>query len=108
MGDFNGRIGKQKQGEETIIGKNGTSERSKNGTRMALENNLKFMNSCFKIKECRRWTWIRGDGKYRNEIDYIASNHPKAFQNLEIPSYGKFKTRVSPKDMQATSSLIKR
>lgn len=116
MGDFNGRIGKQRQGEEAIIGKYGSSIRTENGKRMvnmALENNLKFMNSCFKKKESRRWTWTRGDGKYRNEIDYIASNSPKAFQNIEVINQFNFSSNhrmvravLSPKNPKKPRNLF--
>lgn len=87
MGDFNGKIGRQKHGEESVMGNFGIGKRSKNGERVvniALENNLTFINSIFKKKPANKWTWISPDGSYRNEIDYIMSNQPKFFQNVNV------------------------
>ncbi|GBP71967.1 Craniofacial development protein 2 [Eumeta japonica] len=64
IGDFNGRIGTQRTGEDNIIGKFGFGRRSKNGDRMIVmtfENNLAFMNSFFKINTKKKWTWQSPD-----------------------------------------------
>ncbi|XP_045446676.1 uncharacterized protein LOC123654859 [Melitaea cinxia] len=86
MGDFNEKIGKQKHGEETVIGNHGIGTRSKNGKRivnLALENNITILNSAFNKRNTRKWTWISPDGTYRNEIDFI-SNQPKFFQDVRL------------------------
>lgn len=95
IGDFNGRIGSQRIGEENIVGKYGYGRRSKNGERMikiAVENNLAFMNSFFKKRLGKRWTWISPDGLFKNEIDYIATNNTKVFQNVSILNQFDFNT----------------
>ncbi|GBP35076.1 Putative uncharacterized transposon-derived protein F52C9.6 [Eumeta japonica] len=50
----------------------------------ALENKLTIINTCFKKKENRRWTWRSPTGQYKNEIDYIFSNQPSLFENIEV------------------------
>ncbi|GBP79249.1 Craniofacial development protein 2 [Eumeta japonica] len=95
IGDFNGRIGTQRTGEDNVIGKFGFGRRTKNGERMivmAFENNLAFMNSFFKINTKKKWTWQSPDGSYKNEIDYIATNNRKLFQNVNILSQFNFNT----------------
>jgi hypothetical protein len=94
MGDFNAKIGKPKQEEYLIMGKHGYGKRNERGQKLvdfALEHNLTIINTCFKKKENRRWTWISPNGLYKNEIDYILSNQPNLFQdittlNLNYPS----------------------
>ncbi|CAF4921283.1 unnamed protein product [Pieris macdunnoughi] len=95
MGDFNGRIGRRRPGEENIIGDFGFGPRSKNGERMlnlALENNLAFMNSFFKKVTAKKWTWISPDGRHKNEIDYIGTNNRKPFQNVSVLNQLNFNT----------------
>ncbi|CAK1579748.1 unnamed protein product [Parnassius mnemosyne] len=95
IGDFNGRIGSQQIGEENVVGKFGFGRRSKNGKRMikmALENNLAFMNNFFKKDPRKNWTWLSTDGSYRNKIDYIATNNRKVFQDVSILSQFNFNT----------------
>lgn len=95
MGDFNGQIGTQKNGEEYIIGRYGFGFRSKNGTRLvnfATENKLSILNSFYKKKPQKKWTWISPSGLYKNEIDYILSNNQKPFQNITIISNLNFNT----------------
>lgn len=95
MGDFNGRIGSQRTGEDKVIGNFGFGRRSKNGERMinmALENNLAYMNSFFRKKSNKKWTWISPDGLTRNEIDYIATNSKKSFQDVSIINQFNFNT----------------
>lgn len=95
IGDFNGRIGSQRTGEENIIGKFGYGRRSKNGERMikmALENNLAFMNSFFRKDPKQKWTWLSPDGSYKNEIDYIATNKKMFFHDINILNQFNFST----------------
>lgn len=95
IGDFNGRIGSQRTGEENIIGKFGYGRRSKNGERMikmALENNLAFMNSFFRKDPKKKWTWLSPDGSYKNEIDYIATNKKMFSHDINILNQFNFST----------------
>lgn len=95
MGDFNGQIGIQNSGEENTIGNYGYGNRSKNGTRLvnfALENRLSILNSFYKRKPSKKWTWISPNGQYKNEIDFIMSNNRKAFKNISIINNLNFHT----------------
>ncbi|CAH2106597.1 unnamed protein product [Euphydryas editha] len=95
MGDFNGKIGKRKQGEESIIGKHCIGKRNKNGERViniALQNNITILNSLFKKKSSRKWAWMSPDGRYHNEIDFIMSNQPRSFQNVDVINNQNFNT----------------
>ncbi|XP_022832244.1 craniofacial development protein 2-like [Spodoptera litura] len=87
MGDFNAQIGKALQGEDSAFGKYSNGKRSKHGQRLvefALENNLKFTNSMFKIRKNRKWTWLSPNGQHRTEIDYIltSSNVKRPLQTM--------------------------
>lgn len=95
MGDFNGQIGIQNSGEENTIGNYGYGNRSKNGTRLvnfALENRLSILNSFYKKKPSKKWTWISPNGQYKNEIDFIMSNNRKVFKNVSIINNLNFNT----------------
>ncbi|XP_063391796.1 uncharacterized protein LOC134677293 [Cydia fagiglandana] len=95
MGDFNGKIGTQQQGEEATIGNYGIGKRNGNGERvvsMAKENNLALLSSFFKNKPERKWTWKSPDGVYKNEIDHIATNQRKVFMNVEVINQFNFYT----------------
>ncbi|GBP23084.1 Craniofacial development protein 2 [Eumeta japonica] len=87
MGDFNAKIGAPKDTENFIMKQYGYGVRNDRGQRLidfALENKLTIINTCFKKKENRRWTWRSPTGQYKNEIDYILSNQPSLFQNIEV------------------------
>ncbi|CAG4937562.1 unnamed protein product [Colias eurytheme] len=88
MGDFNAQIGtKVKSGEEYTIGKYGQGKRSKNGSRLvtfALENKFKILNSFYKKKKTKKWTWMSPNGLYKNEIDFIMSNNSKIIKDVSI------------------------
>ncbi|CAG4972521.1 unnamed protein product [Colias eurytheme] len=95
MGDFNGQIGTQNRGEEYSIGDFGFGTRSKNGTRLvnfSLENKLSVLNSFYKKKLTKKWTWISPNGLHKNEIDFIMSNNRKAFKDLSIIQNLNFNT----------------
>ncbi|GBP70624.1 Craniofacial development protein 2 [Eumeta japonica] len=87
MGDFNAKIGAPKDTENCIMKQYGYGVRNDRGQRLidfALENKLTIINTCFKKKENRRWTWRSPTGQYKNEIDYILSNQPSLFENIEV------------------------
>lgn len=95
MGDFNAQIGEKQYEEEYVLGKHGLGKRSPNGQRLVeflLEHNLTLLNSVFKKNTKNKWTWISPDGRYKNEIDYITSNFPKAFSNTSVISKLNFNT----------------
>lgn len=87
MGDFNGQVGTKSEVGEYVLGKYGSGKRSENGQRLinfCYEHNFKVMNSFFKNKTTRKWTWISPNGKTKNEIDYIITNKPKIFNNVTV------------------------
>lgn len=95
MGDFNGQIGKQRNGEEYTIGNHGYGSRSNNGSRLVsfgIENKLSILNSFYKKKTSKKWTWISPNGRYKNEIDYIMSNNVKVFKDLSVLNNFNFNT----------------
>lgn len=85
MGDFNAQVGAPRNGEDMVLGPYySKSKRSRNGHKlmeMAFENHLKLMNTQFKKRALKRWTWVSPDGRYRNEIDYFLTNRPKCFDD---------------------------
>ncbi|KAL0839235.1 hypothetical protein ABMA28_016001 [Loxostege sticticalis] len=95
MGDFNGQIGTQNSGEEHAIGSHGFGTRSKNGSRLvnfSLENRLSILNSYYKKKITKKWTWISPNGLHKNEIDFIMSNNKKVFKNVSVIQNLNFNT----------------
>lgn len=68
IGDFNAKVGCSKANEYPILGKHGFGERNARGDRLinyAFEYKLSIMNTFFKKKQNRRWTWISPDQKQR-------------------------------------------
>nr|XP_026497976.1 craniofacial development protein 2-like [Vanessa tameamea] len=94
MGDFNAKIGVLERGEHMVLKQFGCGKRNERGQRLvdfALEHKLTIINTCFKKKPNKRWTWRSPNGKNKNEIDYILSNQPRIFHdigtlNLNYPS----------------------
>lgn len=87
MGDLNAKIGKPRQEEHLIMKNNGYGVRNSRGQRLidfALENNLSIMNTFFKKKLKNKWTWRSPDWKHKNEIDFILSNRPSLFENVDV------------------------
>ena len=77
MGDFNGKVGQQLQGDEGAVGAFGLGERNERGTRLvqfATSKNLRIENTFCKKSKNRKWTWKSPNGAVMNEIDYILSN----------------------------------
>ena len=97
MGDFNGQIGVRRPEENTIIGPFTYSNkpRSRNGekiTNFAKGNNLIILNTMYKKKKNKMWTWISPDGKIKNEIDFMMTNKSNYFTNFNIISKFNFNT----------------
>ncbi|CAG4913137.1 unnamed protein product [Colias eurytheme] len=87
LGDLNAKIGQRKPEESTILGPYCYGKRNSRGEKLiqyALKNKFTIINSIFKKNTKHLWTWITPDKKTRNQIDYILSNHPKLFTNIEI------------------------
>ncbi|XP_062525564.1 uncharacterized protein LOC134199212 [Bombyx mori] len=95
LGDFNAKIGQPKKEEKFVMGQYGLGQRNERGERLleyALEYRLAIINTYFKKRPSRRWTWKSPDEKVKNEIDYIMTNVPKIVQNYEVLSNVKFQT----------------
>lgn len=95
MGDFNAQVGTKLNKDEHVLGNFGYGKRSPNGQRLVdllLEHNLTLTNSIFQKNKNNKWTWISPDGKYKNEIDYIISSHPKFFTDTSVISKLNFNT----------------
>lgn len=95
MGDFNAQVGAKQNNEEYVLGKFGYGKRSPNGqklTEFLMEHNLTLLNSTFKKNKKNKWTWTSPDGMYKNEIDYMISNYPKAFTDTTVISAFNFNT----------------
>lgn len=87
IGDFNAKIGMPKPSENLIMGRYGYGKRNKRGERLiqyAFEHKLSIMNTHFKKKNNRKWTWITPDNKTKNEIDFIMTSSPRNIINIEV------------------------
>lgn len=74
-GDFNAKLGTGEEGEK-FIGKFGLGMRNERGERLAEfveAEQLYIMNSFFKKRLNKRWTWVHPKG-YKNEIDFIMTD----------------------------------
>lgn len=94
VGDFNAKIGQQHKSDNSqILGPYRYGERNKRGERLieyASEYNLAIMNTFFKKKGNRKWTWLSPDKKTSNEIDFVLTNTPKMVTNVEVINNLKF------------------
>lgn len=87
IGDFNAQVGQTSKNESLVMGPFGYGKRSNRGEKLvqyALENKLSIMNTFFKTRKNRKWTWLSPDGKTKNEVDFILSNQPKKIRNVEV------------------------
>lgn len=95
LGDFNAKIGQPKKEEKPVMGQYGLGQRNERGERLleyAFEHRLAIINTYFKKRPNRRWTWKSPDESVKNEIDYIMTNVPKIVQNYEVLNNVKFRT----------------
>ena len=86
MGDFNAKVG---PGEirETCTRLYGIGTRYRRGdilVEFAEQHKLKIMNTFFKKRLNRRWTWISPNGAMKKEIDYIMTDRPDIFLDLSV------------------------
>ncbi|KAJ0181232.1 hypothetical protein K1T71_003317 [Dendrolimus kikuchii] len=86
MGDFNTKVGVQGC-DEPIIGPYGLGRRNHRGQMLVnfLEvQRLFLMNSFYKKKPQRRWTWQSPDTVTRNEIDFIMADKKHIFRDVSV------------------------
>ena len=114
MGDFNAKVEKT-QADEQAIGHYGIdSAREEMLAEFAERNRLRIMNSFFRKRSNRMWTWKSPNGETRNEIDFILSVDPSIVQDVEV--LGKVKCsdhrlvrcRISLNLKRARVKLVKR
>ena len=85
MGDLNARIGARKKGE-CSVGSHGYGARNDRGNRLvefAECEKFFIMNSFFKKKPQRKWTWRSANGA-TSEIDYILTNKKYIIQDCSV------------------------
>ena len=72
MGDFNAKVGQQREG--SIVGDYGLGIRNETGDKLiewCTGNEQVISNTCFCNHPRRRWTWKSTGDNTRNQIDYI-------------------------------------
>lgn len=87
VGDFNAKLGKKQNDEETSLGCYGVGERNERGSLMLqflLCHQLAAMNTFFKKAEHRKWTWISPDGRTKNEIDFIITDKKQTVTDVTV------------------------
>ncbi|PIK56232.1 hypothetical protein BSL78_06870 [Apostichopus japonicus] len=87
MGDLNAKVGKKEDGEESVIGNFGHGQRNDRGDRLvefAISSKLKILNTFFKKKANRKWTWISPDRATKNEIDFIFSSDLNIVKDVNV------------------------
>ena len=76
MGDFNARVGKQREGH--IVGEHGLGIRNERGetfVRWCQANEQVITNTWFEQHPRKLWTWKSPDNVTKNQIDYITINN---------------------------------
>lgn len=87
IGDFNAKLGERLNNDETKMGNYGYGKRNDRGVILMNyleERRLFAMNSFFKKKPKRKWTWISPNGTTRNEIDYILSTEKSIIRDVTV------------------------
>ena len=86
MGNFNAKVGLGDLAK-SCIGPYGLGARNTRGDSLinfAQSHQLKIMNTFFKKRLHRRWTWISPNGVTKNEIDYILTDKPHTFTYVSV------------------------
>ncbi|CAF4942469.1 unnamed protein product [Pieris macdunnoughi] len=95
MGDFNAKVGRKSNKDEFVLGEYCNGDRNDNGQRLidfSLAYNFKIMNSFFKKRKSRKWTWLAPNGIDRNEIDFILTREKHIFNDIEVLNKFNFNT----------------
>jgi len=90
MGDFNAKLGGREEPEEEKIGSFGLGKRNERGQTLMNfleQQKLYAMNTFYKKKVNRKWTWISPNKEHKNEIDYILSNNKRIFKDVSVINY---------------------
>ncbi len=95
VGDFNGQVGGRQSGEEYTLGPYGCGSRNARGE-MLIEfcqsSNLQIVNTFFKKRKSRSWTWISPNMEYKNQIDFMLAplSLRKSITDCEVDTKFKF------------------
>ena len=84
MGDFNAKVGK---GDEDCVASFGYGVRNDRGDDLinfATVHGFKIMNTYYKKKKNRRWTWRSPNFETFNEIDYVLVDKNNIVKNFEV------------------------
>ncbi|PZC72845.1 hypothetical protein B5X24_HaOG210520 [Helicoverpa armigera] len=95
VGDFNAQIGSKSNKDEFVLGNYSSGYRNDNGQRLvnfSYAYNLKIMNSFYKKRKSRKWTWISPNGRDKNEIDFILTNQKQFFNDVSVINKLNFNT----------------
>ena len=87
MGDFSAQIGKRTNPMETATGKFDLELRNERGDTLvewATPWKYKIMNTMFRKKAGRRWTWKSPNGETKTEIDYILTHRPDIVTDVTV------------------------
>ena len=75
MGDMNAKVGREHNGKEGVLGRNGAVGRmNENGellTDFYEANELVIGGSLFPHKECHKVTWVSPDRRTQNQTDHV-------------------------------------
>ncbi|EYC25050.1 hypothetical protein Y032_0012g1670 [Ancylostoma ceylanicum] len=86
LGDFNAKLGKKENQEETCVGHYGYSDDRNDRGRLLIEfceqHHLRASATFFKARNGRKWTWKSPDGVTRNCIDHIFACQHLRFTNV--------------------------
>ena len=80
------KVGRREDGENSV-GLHGYNDRNQRGTRFVEfteSNNLKILNSFFKKRDKKKWTWESPNGNTHNEIDFIMARDRTMFQDVDV------------------------
>lgn len=86
IGDLNAKVGRR-LADETYVGHHGFGQRNERGQFLVdfcEENRLYIMNSRYKKRETRKWTWISPNMQVRNTIDYVLCRDPTVFLDVDV------------------------
>ena len=87
MGDFNAKVGRKEEGNDTCLGDYGFGSKNHRGEmlrKFAEANNMKIINSFYKKHLSRRWTWRHPNGVNKNEIDCIMTDKLHYISDISV------------------------
>ncbi|XP_030759597.1 craniofacial development protein 2-like [Sitophilus oryzae] len=87
IGDFNAKVGSKQDEAETSVSYHGLGSRNERGDTLidfAHHNKLYIMNTFFKKRNSKKWTWTSPDSKTKNVIDFIISNRKDVIKDVSV------------------------